>query len=236
MQADPDRYPSKKFFLSLCLYGGLVGMVLFLLRAPFWLYYAAPLLMTPLVFWELRRLDAGGDPLDAFPLRFLSWHERLRYDWTSAVLIGVGILFALASTVCFTQGAALFGFVAAAGFGILLVVFVSQMGRGATLEIHGALGQQLIVAAAERERELPDDASVLLVKMNQSWIVVPRDRPSEKLSQFDSEDEAEAAAERLAAERGGRCYRVAMEWSRVDPLIMELLEEIASQDDSTDSA
>jgi hypothetical protein len=187
--------------------------------------------MAPLIFWELRRLDRD-DPLDEFALRFQSWHERLLSDRKSAGLIGVGILFALVSTICFTQGAMLFGFVAAAGFGILLLDFAWRMGQGMTLELHGALGAQIIVAAAERERELPDDTSVLLVKMDQSWIVVTRDRPAEKFSGFDSEEEAEAAAERLVSEWGGRCYKLEMEWSEITPLIMELLQEIAAQDDS----
>ena len=59
MQSDEVRYraPSGRFFLLLAVIGGLVGLALLLLDAPFWLFYVAPILMVPLVVWGLRSLD-----------------------------------------------------------------------------------------------------------------------------------------------------------------------------------
>ncbi|HEY5053189.1 MAG TPA: hypothetical protein VII45_07235 [Solirubrobacterales bacterium] len=63
MQSEEARYPapSGRFFLLLLLMGGVVGLVLLVLRAPFWAFYVAPLAMAPLVILELRTLDAARE-------------------------------------------------------------------------------------------------------------------------------------------------------------------------------
>ncbi|HSS32332.1 MAG TPA: DUF2188 domain-containing protein [Solirubrobacterales bacterium] len=56
MQSEEARYPSGRFFLLLALMGGVVGLVLLVLHAPFWLFYVAPFAMAPLVVLQLRVL------------------------------------------------------------------------------------------------------------------------------------------------------------------------------------
>jgi hypothetical protein len=66
MRSEEARYsvPSGRFLLVLVVAGGVVGSVLLLLRAPFWLFYIAPVSMAPLIIWELRSLDEGGFPVE----------------------------------------------------------------------------------------------------------------------------------------------------------------------------
>jgi hypothetical protein len=61
MQSEEARYPapSGRFFLLLLLVGAVIGLALLVSHAPFWLFYVAPVLMTPFVVWELRALDSN---------------------------------------------------------------------------------------------------------------------------------------------------------------------------------
>jgi len=56
--------PSTRFFLLMVGLGGVVGLVMLILEAPFWLFYVAPVLMGPFLLRELRSLDPGDLPLD----------------------------------------------------------------------------------------------------------------------------------------------------------------------------
>jgi hypothetical protein len=60
MRSERNPYPSPSpvFFIFMVLLGGAEGLVLYLLRAPLWSFYAAPVLMCPFLVWELVRLDA----------------------------------------------------------------------------------------------------------------------------------------------------------------------------------
>lgn len=71
MQSDEARYPapSGRFFLLLVAAGGVVGLALLMLEAPFWLFYAAPVLMMPFVVWGLRSLDGAAAPEETPPNR-----------------------------------------------------------------------------------------------------------------------------------------------------------------------
>jgi hypothetical protein len=45
-------------FLRSLLFGGVMGLTLFLLSAPLWVFYVAPISIGPWIVWELLRL--GG--------------------------------------------------------------------------------------------------------------------------------------------------------------------------------
>ena len=53
--------PSVGFFLLMLALGGVAGLGLLLLSAPFWLFYVAPVLMAPLLIRELRALETKAD-------------------------------------------------------------------------------------------------------------------------------------------------------------------------------
>ncbi|HEX5928702.1 MAG TPA: hypothetical protein VFY48_04835 [Solirubrobacterales bacterium] len=57
-QANPYPVPSHRFFVRMFLLGGAVGLALLLMGAPLWLFYVAPLVMTPFLVRELRSLAA----------------------------------------------------------------------------------------------------------------------------------------------------------------------------------
>jgi hypothetical protein len=109
MQSEEARYPapSGRFFLLLLLSGGVVGLVLLLLRAPFWAFYVAPIAMTPLVVWGLRSLDSNkhskprvGETLRSGLGRFvgkqISSRQLVVYEyrplWPALILAGLGIV------------------------------------------------------------------------------------------------------------------------------------------------
>jgi hypothetical protein len=48
-------------FLRSLLFGGVMGLTLFLLSAPLWVFYVAPISMGPWIVWELLRLDGAED-------------------------------------------------------------------------------------------------------------------------------------------------------------------------------
>src|ERR1044072_2071921 len=82
MQSDEARYPapSGRFFLLLVAAGGVVGLALLMLEAPFWLFYAAPVLMMPFVVWGLRSLDGAGAPEEIPPNRVVLLIAGI-YSW-----------------------------------------------------------------------------------------------------------------------------------------------------------
>ena len=47
--------------------GGVEGLVMYLLHAPLWAFYVAPVLMGPFLIWELLRLDAEYQRNEAAP-------------------------------------------------------------------------------------------------------------------------------------------------------------------------
>ncbi len=57
-QRNPYPVPSPVSFLLMVFLGGVEGTVIYLLHAPFWVFYVAPLAMGPLLVWELLHLDA----------------------------------------------------------------------------------------------------------------------------------------------------------------------------------
>lgn len=56
-QRVPPAFTLAMFLRSL-LAGVVIGLPLFLLRAPLWVFYVAPITMAPWIIWELLRLDA----------------------------------------------------------------------------------------------------------------------------------------------------------------------------------
>jgi hypothetical protein len=56
-QQIPPAFTLAMFLRSL-LFGGVVGLTLFLLSAPLWVFYVAPISMGPWIVWELLRLDS----------------------------------------------------------------------------------------------------------------------------------------------------------------------------------
>jgi hypothetical protein len=232
MEPAPSHYPSLRFFAFLVLGGGFVGLILLLAGAPFWLFYVAPILVAPLILRELNRLGQADQGEDSSPpLRLVPWVEqmeeqgleRLREHW---LVVGAGAVTALVSAFSFVHGEELVGFLAAGTAAMLLGVFSWQVGHGeVSLEIDGGFGQQLIFASAERRGEVPADASALIVHLNEQWVLVPRDRPSEKLYPFDTEEAVTSAAQDYVAEHGGRFYRSELDWDLMMKLIVESLEE-----------
>jgi hypothetical protein len=59
-QQIPPAFTLAMFLRSL-LFGGVVGLTLFLLSAPLWVFYVAPISMGPWIVWELLRLDGAED-------------------------------------------------------------------------------------------------------------------------------------------------------------------------------
>lgn len=55
-QPIPPAFTLAMFLRSL-LFGGVTGLTLFLLSAPLWVFYVAPITMAPWIFWELLRID-----------------------------------------------------------------------------------------------------------------------------------------------------------------------------------
>jgi hypothetical protein len=55
-QPIPPAFTLAMFLRSL-LFGGAMGLTLFLLSAPLWVFYVAPISMAPWIVWELLRLD-----------------------------------------------------------------------------------------------------------------------------------------------------------------------------------
>jgi hypothetical protein len=55
-QQIPPAFTLAMFLRSL-LFGGVMGLILFLLSAPHWLFYVAQISMAPWIVWELLRLD-----------------------------------------------------------------------------------------------------------------------------------------------------------------------------------
>ena len=56
-QPIPPAFTLAMFLRSL-LFGGFLGLTLFLLNAPLWVFYPAQITMAPWIFWELLHLDA----------------------------------------------------------------------------------------------------------------------------------------------------------------------------------
>jgi hypothetical protein len=55
-QPIPPAFTLAMFLRSL-LAGAVIGLPLFLLSAPLWVFYVAPIAMSPWIVWELLRLD-----------------------------------------------------------------------------------------------------------------------------------------------------------------------------------
>lgn len=67
-QRIPPAFTLAMFLRSL-LAGAVIGLPLFLLRAPLWVFYVAPISMAPWIVWELLRLDTkeGRDQEEKAP-------------------------------------------------------------------------------------------------------------------------------------------------------------------------
>jgi hypothetical protein len=55
---DPEYIRAARFmFLRAACLGLILGLTLLFLDAPLWVFYVAPLVLMPWLFWELPRLD-----------------------------------------------------------------------------------------------------------------------------------------------------------------------------------
>lgn len=147
MQTDEAPYtaPSGRFFLLLLIAGGIVGLVLLLIRAPFWLFYVAPVLMAPLVVWELRSLESADDPPRTKPRRsevirelgILSFLDReVAYEYSHA---SAGLLFFLILAALVIP-AAVAGISVAAHSDLLGVIALAILGMALALALWRLMG------------------------------------------------------------------------------------------------
>jgi hypothetical protein len=201
MHSEGARFPvpSTRFFLLLLLLGGLVGLALLCFHAPFWAFYVAPLVMAPLIVWELRALESEAErasgrqpPFSTVRQLANGWEWRVREVWW---LIVLGVLWALVATAAFTQDALLAGWVASCASGVVVLYAIWKKSRTRSLFEAAALERREFFLSLILEEMRESGCNAGLLETEEGWLLLLGDEPSgEDALEFHSEDEARAAA------------------------------------------